>query len=91
MGKTPSTSKGPSKRISAQQNSFRKILIRRSKDRACCGICSEDFEFDDLEATHVIDVAKRVVREEAFCALDSVLPVSVIDVSNGLLFCVLLP
>lgn len=79
MGKTPSPSKGPSKGILAQQDSFRKKLIRRSKERACCGICSDDVEFDDNEAMHVINVAKRAVLEEAFCTLDSVLPVSVND------------
>jgi hypothetical protein len=85
--KTPSPSKGSSKRNSAKQDSFRKKLIRRSKERTCCDICSDDVDFEDLEAAHVIDLAKRVVLEEAFCRLDNVLPASVNDASNGLLLC----
>jgi hypothetical protein len=79
--------KGSAKRNSANQDSFRKKLIRRSKERTCCDICPEDVGIDGLEAAHIIDLEKRSVLEEAFSALDNVLPASVNDTSNSLLLC----
>lgn len=75
------------RRNSAKPDSFRKKLIRRNKERTICDICSEDVGIAALEAAHVVDVARRTVLEEAFSALDRVLPSSVNDTSNGLLLC----
>ena len=85
--KTPSPSKGSPKRNSAKQDSFRKKLIRRSKKRTTCDICSDDVGFDTLEAAHIIDLAKRAILEAAFDELDTVFPSSVNDTCNGLLLC----
>lgn len=51
----------PSPRNSAKQDSFRDKLIRRNKSRTC-DICAEDCPM--LEATHIVDVAKREHLEE---------------------------
>lgn len=79
---TPSQSP---KRNSAKQDSFRKKLIRRNKARTTCDICAEDCLM--LEAAHVVDLAKRAHLEAAYEEMDTVLPASVNDASNGLLLC----
>lgn len=82
---TPSPSKGSPKRNSAKQDSFRKKLFRRNAERTTCDICAEYSPF--LEATHIIDLAKRTQLEEAYMKSNKVLPVSANDASNGLLLC----
>lgn len=68
----------------AGHDSFRNKLIRRNKESTICDICAEDSLW--LEATHIIDVAKRALLEEEYKANEE-LPVSVNDASNGLLLC----